>query len=207
LHDLVDEAFKALRIRLAEEAGWDFLETLENAFVPLTSPLPPGLGDDWLYTGRAFAFNPLPLNAGWLVVVPEQFAAQTYWRVYLKARHQDGSQGLPLHDYPWDFNARYTGDPLVYEQGGKLTADIPPGYWVDFTALAAVYGWERLPALSIWRSAYFAARFNEFVLSDNLSWAASMQELYPPEALITPTFAAPPTLTPTPTPWCCRDAP
>lgn len=201
LHDRVDEAFRALREHVARQAGWDFLASLENAFVPLTSPLPPGLGEDWLYTGRAFAFNPLAVNSGWVVVVPEQFAPQTYWRVYLKARHQDGRQGTPLRDRAWDFYARYGGDPLNYEAGGRLTPDIPPGYWVDFTALAGAYGWERLPALSTWRSAYFAARFNEFVFSEGQSWRQSMLELYPPEALITPTAAPPPTLTPTPTPW------
>jgi TolB protein len=201
LHDLVVEAFNALREHVAWGAGWDFLASLENAFVPLTSPLPPGMGEDWLYTGRAFAFNPVAVNSGWVVVVPEQFASQTYWRIYLKARHQDGRQGAPLRDRAWDFYARYGGDPLTYEAGGRLTPEIPPGYWIDFTALAGAYGWERLPALSTWRSAYFTARFNEFVFAEGQSWRQSMLELYPPEALITPTAAPPPTLTPTPTPW------
>jgi TolB protein len=162
------------------------------------------MGEDWLYTGRAFAFSPLPINSGWAVVVPEQFGDQTFWRVYLKARYQDGSQGAPLRDPAWDFNARFTGDPLTYEQGGRLTESIPTGYWVDFTALANTFGWERLPALSIWRSAYFAARFNEFVRPDGNTWREAMMELYPPDALLTPTIAPPPTLTPTPTPWWKR---
>ena len=201
LHDLVDEAFLALRERVAWEAGWDFLSSLENAFVPINSPLAPGMGEDWLYTGRAFAFSPLPINSGWVVVIPEPFGAQTYWRVYLKARYQDGSHGAPLDDPAWDFNARYTGDPLSYEGGGKLTPVIPAGYWIDFTALARAYGWERLPALSIWQTAYFAARFNEFTLTEGQSWNQAMEELYPLEALLTPTAAPPPTLTPTPTAW------
>lgn len=199
LHDLVDEAFRALRARLAAEAGWDLLASLENAFVPLTAPLAPGLGESWLYTGRAFAFTPLPANAGWMAVVPEAFGASTYWRVYLRARFQDGSQGAPLHELPWDFNARYGGDARSYEQGGAPAASIPEGYWVDFTELANAYGWERLPALPNWRSAYPAARFNEFLLSGGQTWRSAMLELYPPEALVTPTAILPPTLTPTPT--------
>ncbi|HJW89657.1 MAG TPA: hypothetical protein VJ436_03340 [Anaerolineales bacterium] len=200
LHDQVNESFQALRARVTTEVGWDALASLENAFVPLTAPLPPGLGDDWLYTGRAFAFNPLPVDAGWMAIVPQDFAGQRYWRVYLRARFQDGSQGKPMVDRPWDFNARNSGDPQLYEQGGKLTQEIPTGYWLDFTALAAAYGWERLPALFTWRSSYPAARFNEFVFSGGLDWRAAMLELYPPEILVTPTALVPPTLTPTPTP-------
>jgi TolB protein len=200
LHDLVDEAFQALRQRIAEETGWDFLSSLENAFVPLTSPLSPGMGHDWLYTGRSFAFTTLPINAGWIAVMREDYGPQTYWRIYLRARHQDGSAGLPLFDLPWDFNARYSGDPVAYEAGGRLAETIPPGYWVDFTRLALSYGWERLPALSTWRSAYSAARFNEFTLTQGLDWQSAMLQIYPPEILITPTAVVPPTRTPTPTP-------
>jgi TolB protein len=216
LQDLVDESFNALRQRVAQATGWDFLASLENAYVPLTSPLPPGMGNDWLYTGRAFAFNTLLMNAGWVTVVREDFGSQTYWRVYLRARFQDGSQGQPLQDTPWDFNARSSGDPRYYEQGGTLAKNIPPGYWIDFTSLAAAYGWERLPALNTWRSSYEAARFNEFVLTGHSDWHSAMLEIYPPEALITPTPIEPtmapatptirPSQTPTPTrtPWPTR---
>lgn len=208
LHDRIDEAFQALRARVASEAGWDFLGTLENAFIPLTSPLPPGMGEDWLYTGRAFAFDTLPMNTNWVVVVPEKYGHQTYWRVYVKARFQNGSQGKPMHDLPWNFNARHSGDPLFYEQGGYLSNETPTGYWVDFTNLAIAYGWERLPALPIWQSAFFAARFNEFVIKDDLTWKESMLELYPAEALVTPTPIFPPTLTPTRTPsWPIQSTP
>ncbi len=200
LHDSVDDAFQALRTKVAEESGWDFLLTLENAFVPLTSPLPPGMGDDWLYTGRAFAFDTLPMNAGWVVAVPEFFGHHTYWRIYIKVRFQNGSQGKPMHHLPWNFNARYEGDPLFYEQGGEIALDIPAGYWVDFTEIAHAYGWQRLPALPTWQSAFFTARFNEFFLPSDRSWQDAMLDLYPAEVLITPTPILPPTLTPTRTP-------
>jgi TolB protein len=209
LQDLVDESFRALRQRVSQATGWDFLASLENAYVPLTSPLPPGMGNDWLYTGRAFAFNTLSMNAGWVAVVREDFGSQTYWRVYLRTRFQDGSQGQPLQESPWNFNARSSGDPRYYEQGGALAKQVPPGYWIDFTALAAAYGWERMPALNTWRSSYEAARFNEFVLTGGSDWRSAMLEIYPPEALVTPTPIEPtmapatptirPTQTPTPT--------
>lgn len=200
LHDLVDESFQALRQRVSQEAGWDLLASLENAYVPLTAPLAPGLGNDWLYTGRAFALNPLPINAGWMLVVPEQYQAYTYWRVYLKTRFQDGSQGRPLHAFPWDFNARYNGDQNTYESGGISLDSIPFGYWIDFTDLASAYGWERLAALPNWQSSFPSVRFNEFVLSDGQNWRSAMLELYPVEALVTPTVFIPPTRTPTPMP-------
>ena len=199
LHDLTDESFQALRSRIATEAGWDFLASLENAYVPLTSPLDPGMGNDWLYTGRAFAINTLPLNAGWLVVIREDFGSQTYWRVFIRALYQDGSAGIPLHDQPWDFDSRYNGDTTTYELGGAQQASIPPGYWIDITQRALSYGWERLPALTTWRASYPATRFNEFISTGGLNWKSAMLELYPPEAMITPTAVIPPTRTPTPT--------
>ena len=199
MHDLVDEAFTALRQRVQEQVGWDALASLENAFVPITSLLDPGYAEDWLYTGRAFAINSLMTNAGWMVAVREDFGAQTYWRLYLRAQQQDGSLGEPLHSQPWDLSARYNLDPKVYEQGGGYSP-VPPGFWVDVTTLANQYGWERVPALPNWRTYYRGARFTEFALTGGRSWYDAMLELYPPDVLVTPTRVLPPTLTPTRTP-------
>jgi TolB protein len=200
LHDMVDESFNALRRDIARATGWDFLASLENAYVPITSALGPGLRDDWLYTGRAFAFNILPYNAGWLVVMREDHSPHTYWRVFLRARFQDGSAGEPLFDQPWDFNARHAGNTSGYEQGGGVSETVPSGYWVDFTRFAASYGWERVPAGSTWRSAFSSVRYNTFALTAGLDWRTAMLELYPAQALATPTVIVPPTRTPTPTP-------
>ncbi len=199
LHDLVDESFNALRNRVILETGWDALASLENAFVPLTTKLDPGLEEDWLYTGRAFAINSLMTNAGWMVTLREDVGAQTYWRIYVRANEQDGSLGEPIHNAPWNLSARYELDPKTYEQGGEY-APVPSGYWVDITALASTYGWERQPALPNWRTYYAGARFSEFALTNGLTWYSAMQELYPADALVTPTRVLPPTLTPTNTP-------
>ena len=199
LHDLVDESFTALRYEIAHQCGWDFLYDLENAYIPLTGSLSPGLAEDWLYTGRAFTFSTASLQAGWLAVVREDYGPQTYWRVYVRAYHQDGSAGMPMHLAPWDFSARFNGSANDFEQGGALAASNPAGYWVDFSRLASAYGWERLPALSTWAASFPAARFNEFVHSGGLDWRSAMLELYPPDIFITPTPIVPPTRTPTPT--------
>jgi TolB protein len=200
LHDDVNEAFEALRQRVIKETNWDALASLENAFVPLTTALDPGLGQDWLYTGRAFALNPLSMGAGWMLLTREDIEGQTYWRVYLRPQAQDGSQGEPLHALPWNLNARYDLDPNAYDQGGALLAQVPSGYWVDFTALARRYGFDRLPALPDWRTYARGARFNEFALTSGLTWHEAMLQLYPPEILVTPTAVVAPTRTPTRTP-------
>jgi TolB protein len=186
LHDAVDEAFSALRQQVSAETGWDALSSLENAYVPLTSPPTPSIQDDWLYTGRAFAVNPLVLSAGWMTIAREDFSGQTYWRVYLKARYQDGSMGMPLMEQTWDLNSRFAGDTRAYEQGGQVGPALP-GYWIDLTELAGRYNWQRLPAWNNWRSFYPSIRFNQFVITDGLAWRQAMDELYPPEALATST--------------------
>jgi len=200
LHDAANEAFVALRERVIRESGWDALASLENAYTPLTSELDPGRSQDWLYTGRAFSINPLTLNAGWMLVMREDLGGRTYWRVYLRAVAQDGSQGEPLRRLPWDLTSRYSLDPLSYDQGGAYTKTIPTGFWVDLTAIAHKYGWERIPALENWRSYFKGTQFNEFVLRDGLDWRSAMLQLYPEDIFITPTVVIPPTRTPSPTP-------
>jgi TolB protein len=198
LHDDVDEAFVALRQRAIQLIGWDVMSSLENAYVPLTTPLDPGRGEDWAYTGRSFTLNTAALTAGWFVTVRQDFGSQTYWRIYVRTQMQDGSQGIPLLDPAWDLNARYELDVASYEQGGKYSP-VPDGYWVDFTDLAQAYGWERLPALPNWRTYYHGARATQFVMTGGLDWYNAMLQIYPPEALMTPTDIAPPTRTSSPT--------
>jgi TolB protein len=196
LHELAYDSFQALRLRVAKETGWDALASLENAYVPITTPLEPGLGEDWLYTGRAFTINPALIQAGWMAIIREDFSQQTYWRIYLRTTAQDGSQGTPLIQLPWDFNARIM-DSTSYENGGRLAISIPSGYWLDLTSLAIQYGWERLPALTDWRTYYSGARFNELAFTQGLDWNTAMLQLYSPEILVTPTVVIPPTRTPT----------
>jgi TolB protein len=200
LHESVIASFQALRERIVLDTGWDALASLENAYTPLTSALDPGQGQDWLFTGRAFAINPLTLNAGWMVVVREEIDGRTYWRIFLRTVAQDGSQGEPLRLLPWDLTSRYSLNPSNYDQGGAFAASIPTGFWVDLTATAHKFGWERIPALDNWRSYFKGTLFNEFIMSDGLDWRSAMLQLYPLDVFITPTVVIPPTRTATATP-------
>jgi TolB protein len=198
LSDAVDEAFQSLRLEAGIISGWDVLSSLENAYTPLTTPNDPGIQNNWLYTGRAFSLNPLLLSAGWMSIQREDFNGQTYWRVFLKARFQDGSAGIPMSAPTWDINARFEGDPQSYETGGQPD-QVPSGYWIDLTELAHRFGWERVESLPNWRSYFIGIRFNQFVYRDGLDWNTAMLQLYPAEALASPTSVPTPTNTPTPT--------
>jgi hypothetical protein len=116
-----------------------------------------------------------------MAVTKQVYGTDTYWRVFLKPLQQDGSMGRPLTAFPWDFDARFSGDSTAYELGGEPYEEIPGGYWVDFTFLATEYGWERQTALSNWQSYYQGARFNVFAITSGLTWEEAMLQVWPPE--------------------------
>jgi TolB protein len=186
LSDKVDQSFLALRRRVIDEAGWDLLGQLDNMFTPLEAkPLPGQPIQSWNKAGRAFdlSYQDVTTFQPRVEVVREEIGAETYWRIYLRAEAQDGSQGEPLRRLPWDFRARYGEDPRFYDQGGRYKDEIPAGYYVDFTDLAADYGWERVPAGDNWRTFFPGIRFWHYVKRGDLTWAEAMREIYLPEAL------------------------
>lgn len=190
LSDTVNDSFEALRLRVAAEAGYDFLGVLEDAlWLQNRAPEPGQPRENWHYTGRAFAIDrklayiesfPRPIE-----IVREDIDVYTYWRVYLRVADgaQNGVLGEPLRDAPWDFVARSSGDEADYNQGGRVMDAPPPGYYVDLTQLAEDYGWERLPAGSTWRYNSAAIQYWEFAKTDGLSWEQAMLELYTPQQL------------------------
>ncbi|MCJ7715687.1 MAG: hypothetical protein MUO54_04110, partial [Anaerolineales bacterium] len=171
-------SFSSLQMAVENSLGWDFLSTLENAYVAPNTHVPPGINLDWLYTGRGLMINDIPRQANWMVLVKEDYICHTYWRVYVRANTQQGLHGQPLHDYPWDFNARYSGSNLNYENGGTKSKNIPPGYWVDFTELAEAYGWHRFPAESYWQFSELASRYQYFAFTQHLELRSALLQLY-----------------------------
>lgn len=197
LLDTVDDSFIALRSKIGDLIGWDFLNSLTSAFMEKDTPADPGTSVSWLSTGRAFEINDLPMNSGWMALVREDIGAQVYWRIFLKTRAQDGSQGRPMTERAWDIISRNSGDPTVYETGGKETG-VPQGYWVDFTEWAGRFGWERFPALSNWITYYPGARFKLFAFTEGLDLNNALSQIYPGETFTRQVNL--PTLTPFPTP-------
>ena len=183
LSDRVNDSFNALRARVNEVTGIDFLGTLSDALWDLDHRPQPGEPNrNWHRTGRAFSFN-RNLVAGFpppLEVVREDTDLQTFWRVYVRVADaaQTGQLGEPLRRMPWDFQSRDRGDVEAYEQGGRLRDEIPPGYYVDLTQVAADYLWMRVPAGSDWRDNFNARNFWTFQKWDGLSWYEAMREIY-----------------------------
>jgi TolB protein len=183
LSDRVNDSFEALRERTNAEIGWDFLGQLEDAFWDITRPPQPGEERrNWHMTGRAFAFNrnsivgfPPPIE-----VVREDIAIYTYWRVFVRVSDeaQSGQLGEPLRRMPWDFASRNQGDVEAYDQGGRLRAEIPAGYYIDLTQLASDYGWTRVPTGTDWRANFNSTNYWMFTKPDGLSWYDAMRELY-----------------------------
>jgi len=185
LSDRVNESFNALRQRVIDEAGWDYLGTLESAWRPITYTPPSGHSRmTWQLCGRGLWLDQQPQEADepQVELLREDLNNATYWRVMIRAAQQDGSMGEPLREAPWDLNARDDSGAALVE-GGAPKRTIPSGYYVDFTTLADAYGWERLPSLWRWRYFWPDIRWWEYQKTDGLSWWACMLEVYPPEEI------------------------
>ena len=171
-------SFSSLRQAVRDTAGWDFLGTLENAYVSIYEPLTPGVSLEWLFTGRGITTDDIPRKANWLVLVKEEYRDQTYWRVYIRANNQQGSFGRPLHDFYWSFDARYSGSNTQYENGGARSQHIQDGYWIDFTKLADAYGWKRFPAEPYWQFSESASRYQYFAFTQEMDLQTALLQLY-----------------------------
>ncbi len=185
LSDRVDGSFQALRERVLQETGIDYLATIGDSFRAITVEPPPGQSPhSWHKAGRAFDLNQgLYEREEQLVeLVREDIGFRTYWRVYLRAARHDGSMGRPLYQAPWNLKARLGGG-LAAREGGALEQQVPLGYYVDFTQLAADYGWERVPANSQWREQWADINWWQFQKSQGLTWLEAMLELYRPDQI------------------------
>jgi TolB protein len=183
LSDRVNDSFNALREQVNTQTGIDFLGELEDAFWRIDRlPQPGEERRNWLMTGRGFAIN-RNLIAGFpppVEIVREDLDIHTYWRVFVRVAEdaQNGQLGEPLRRMPWDFISRNQGDVEAYNQGGRIRASMPQGYYVDLTQLASDYGWDRLPAGTDWRANFNSTNYWMFYKADGLTWYDAMRELY-----------------------------
>jgi TolB protein len=184
LNDQVNDSFVALRERMLALAGWDFLGRLDDAWWDWEfRPQPGEEVCNWHLTGRAFSMTQSYAQTGFpppVEVVREDNSFGTFWRLFVRVTDeaQFGQLGEPLRKIPWDFNARNSGDVQAYEQGGKLRAQVPEGYYVDFTQIAEDFGWQPYPAGNDWRLNINAINYWMFYKPDGLSWVDAMRELY-----------------------------
>jgi Tol biopolymer transport system component len=176
MSDAVDDSFKALRARVKVETGYDYLSELADTWRPMDHTPRPGQSHrSWHVSGRAFDLNPSYTQdfSHTMEIVREDIGYTTYWRVYLKAMKQDGTQGEPLKEAPW---LMVTGGDASAE-GGRLKA-IPSGYYFDLTTLAADYGWNRVQAIYRWRYFFPDAEYWHFQKDTGLSWWEAMEQVY-----------------------------
>lgn len=186
LNDRVDDSFNALRERIRDAAGYDFLGVLSDAWRPLDAHDEGSSYRSWHKAGRAIdTRTELRARSGrnLLVVVREDNVGRrgrTYWRLYLRTARQDGSMGEPIKQAPWDFFARFQSAEAA-EKGGRQLP-VPAGYYIDFTALAAEYGWERIPANDrpgfSWKDDWIASDYWHFEKRSGLDWRSAMLEVY-----------------------------
>lgn len=188
LSDRVNDSFNALREAVNQASGWDFLGRLDDAFWSNTRPPQPGEERrNWLMTGRAISITrnaivgfPPPIE-----VMREDIGVETYWRVYVRVSDdaQSGQLGEPLRNPPWDFASRTSNDVEAYDAGGRLRTEIPAGYYVDFTRIAADFGWQRVQAGRDWRANSNTIYYWSFQKRDGLDWFSAMREIYTEEQL------------------------
>lgn len=184
LSDQVNDSYRAMRERVNQLAGWDFLGRLDDAW--WSWDVRPQPGEDacnWHLTGRAFSINRNYARQGFppqVQVVREDSAIDTRWRVFVRVTDeaQSGQLGEPLRRLPWDFNAVSSGDVQAYEQGGRLRAEIPTGYFIDFTQIAEDFGWQPFAASTDWRNNVNGINDWMFYKPDGMSWLDAMLEIY-----------------------------
>ncbi|MCA9925184.1 MAG: hypothetical protein KC421_22575, partial [Anaerolineales bacterium] len=74
--------------------------------------------------------------------------------------------------------------PRYFDQGGKLRDEIPAGYYIDFTTIAADYGWTRVSSGPNWRTYFPDILFWHYENRQGLTWEAAMRQLYLEDELV-----------------------
>ena len=189
LNSAVVPAFKGLRQLVRERSGYDFLGKLSDMW---RSPEFASESSDylsWHKAGRAIDLlwdYRTPGGAPLLEVVPEVLGGETYWRLYLRCREQDGRQGEPLTVRTWDLSHRARAIEAP-EAGGHPKEVIPYGYYVDLTSLARQQGWERISSHDRpdfhWHWNFLALEYWHLQRRGGQSWYAAMREVYSPDLL------------------------
>lgn len=197
VNELVVPSLAAWRQEVLERSGRDFLHETLGSWRPIDSVRKRAMYVydygflSWHKTGRALdlGLEYKVEGADQVVLVREDLGEGVFWRLYLRAAEQDGSQGEPLRENPW---LRWwwivpAEDPEAYEAGGKRLP-IPSGYYVDLTALAKRHGWERIASYAIegdysWLTDTNGTEYWHYERTDGLSWWQAMSQIYEADTL------------------------
>jgi TolB protein len=82
---------------------------------------------------------------------------------------------------------RRSGDEDLERTGGVRGVSVPEGYWVDFTALAARYGWYRISSLTgrlHWQRDWVALEYWHYERRDGLEWFDAVSQVYSQPELV-----------------------
>ncbi len=190
--------FDALRAEIRAGTGHDFLGTLSDMWRPIGFDSSRSAFYSWHKTGRAFdtfmSFSGVGGGDGMVLV--REGGGRPVWRMYLWAAVQDGSVGEPIREPGWRFSTSGWDEASELREGGSRALRVPGGYWADFTAAAARYGWHRIPAINRpgfdWRESFSAIEFWHYERRDGLSWNEAIAEIYEPEEIREAMREAPP---------------
>ena len=192
LNAAVVGSYRAWREEVYEKTGWDYLGQLSDAFrIPGYISRKHYGYLTWHKTGRAVDLRLELLDEegrDQLLAVREDIGERTYWRLFIRCRAQDGSQGRPLTQRSWVFwfVLDKEKEPEAYEAGGRPTS-IPSGYYEDFTAIARRHGWNRITAFEEedydWRWDSIGLEYWHYQNTAGLTWYQAMQQIYPEETL------------------------
>lgn len=191
LADPVDDSFRALKQVVEQTVGYDYLGTLSDMLRPLDYYSDDSLYTSWHKSGRAFD-TLFDLPTGAMLIAREDIGNEVYWRIYLRCGDQSGGCGRPLTANPWDYSYRARVE-IAPGQGGLEGPNLN-GYYLDFTQLAELYGWERISSYDdddfSWRWYFTAFEYWHYQKTyrnqhGHADWYRAMKEVYPPQEVET----------------------
>jgi hypothetical protein len=195
--ELVSPSLVAWQQDVLTASGWDFMHMTLGSWRSIDQVRKKEMYEydygylSWHKTGRALdlALEYKVDGVNQMILVRDDLGQNVYWRMYLRAAKQDGTQGQPLNENPWLYWWHIVPDaePEAYAAGGKRLP-IPAGYYVDVTAIAKRHGWERIAAYAIegdyhWSTDSNATEYWHYERADGLVWWDAMRQLYPPETM------------------------
>lgn len=182
LSDRVDDSYNTLRRRLAAELGYDFLGQVSEAWRPYDFFNDTSEYASWHKSGRAVdtLFEYHTGDGQVMEIVRDDMGGETYWRVLLRCTDQAGSCGRPITVNTWDYSYRARAE-IAPDQGG-IEKPMLYGYYLDFTALAREYGWNRISSWDdedfSWTWHFKAFEYWHYQKTDGMPWYTAMQEVY-----------------------------